>query len=191
MARGPLPASSMSVVNKVDDHLAGLVASDRSRLKELNKKLQIVSQNTDSHLANVEVFLFTARGIHSIARKERATRVKGRGGKMRQRKIDKLEYVIASMEKQRKWFQNYKGQKYSSMQLVFNLVTQQDALNNIELAADMKKDSTSMNAIAALTMVFLPGTFTAVSPTLPSLCVPKTCLADSAIVCAQRWHLPI
>jgi len=49
------------------------------------------------------------------------------------------------------------------MSLVYNLVTQQDAANNIQIAADMKRDSTSMNAIAALTMVFLPGTFTAVS----------------------------
>lgn len=49
------------------------------------------------------------------------------------------------------------------MGLVFNLVTQQDAASNIQLASSMKRDSTSMNAIAALTMVFLPGTFTAVS----------------------------
>lgn len=48
------------------------------------------------------------------------------------------------------------------MSLVFNLVTQQDAANTIEIAADTKRDSTSMNAIAALTMIFLPGTFTAV-----------------------------
>ncbi|RHZ58284.1 hypothetical protein CDV55_106182 [Aspergillus turcosus] len=37
----------------------------------------------------------------------------------------------------------------------------QDAASNIQLAASMKRDSTSMNAIAALTMVFLPETFTA------------------------------
>ena len=48
------------------------------------------------------------------------------------------------------------------MNLVYNLVTQQDAASNIDLAADMKQDSTSMNAIAALTMSFLPGTFTSV-----------------------------
>ena len=48
------------------------------------------------------------------------------------------------------------------MNLVYNLVTQQDALNNLELAAEMKKDSTSMISIAIVTMmVFLPGTFTA------------------------------
>jgi hypothetical protein len=46
--------------------------------------------------------------------------------------------------------------------------TQTDALNNIEIAADMKKDSTSMNAIAGLTMVFLL-TFTAVRASSSSL----------------------
>ncbi|KAJ5616103.1 hypothetical protein N7537_001217 [Penicillium hordei] len=45
------------------------------------------------------------------------------------------------------------------MSLVYNLVTQQDASNNIQIAHSMKQDSTPMNAIAALTMVFLPGTF--------------------------------
>ncbi|KAF2735085.1 hypothetical protein EJ04DRAFT_492412 [Polyplosphaeria fusca] len=150
-----------NVVNQADDILAGVVTSDRSRLKELNKQLQVVSQNVDSHLANVEVFLFTSRAIRTMAQMERDTRPKGRGGKTRQRTLDIIEYVISSMEKQRKWFQNYKGRKDSTMQLVFSLVTQQDALNNIELSSDMKKDSTSMNAIAGLTMVFLPGTFTA------------------------------
>ncbi|KAI9804580.1 MAG: hypothetical protein M1833_006653 [Piccolia ochrophora] len=47
------------------------------------------------------------------------------------------------------------------MSLVYNLVTQQDAANNIQIAIGMKHDSTSMNSIAALTMAFLPGTFTA------------------------------
>jgi hypothetical protein len=67
------------------------------------------------------------------------------------------------MKKQKIWFLNYKQRKDSTMTLVYNLVTQQDASNNIELAADMKRDSTSMNAIAGLTMAFLAGTFTAVS----------------------------
>jgi hypothetical protein len=74
-----------------------------------------------------------------------------------------IRHLIESMEKQHMWFLNYKGRKENTMNLVFHFNTQTDALNNIELAADMKKDSTSMNAIAGLTMVFLPGTFTAVS----------------------------
>ncbi|KAF2462653.1 uncharacterized protein BDR25DRAFT_274255 [Lindgomyces ingoldianus] len=146
-----------SVVNKVDDHLAGLESNDRSKLKQLTKELQIVSQNADSHIANAEVFLFTVRGIRDIATRLHVSEQ----GQIRQRTLDILDFVIRSMEKQQMWFLNYKGRKDSTMRLVFNLVTQQDALNNIELAADMKKDSTSMAAIASLTMVFLPGTFTA------------------------------
>ena len=69
------------------------------------------------------------------------------------------------MKKQKIWFLNYKNRKDSTMALVYNLVTQQDAASNIQLAASMKRDSTSMKAIAALTMAFLPGTFTAVSNT--------------------------
>jgi hypothetical protein len=56
------------------------------------------------------------------------------------------------------------------LQGVLNLVSQHDANVNIELAKDSKRialeskrDSTSMTAIAVVTMFFLPGTFTAVS----------------------------
>lgn len=80
-----------------------------------------------------------------------------------ERAADTIEFVIRSLEKQEMWFLNYKNRKDGMMSLVFNLVTQQDAANGMEIAADTKRDSTSMNAIAALTMVFLPGTFTAVS----------------------------
>jgi hypothetical protein len=52
------------------------------------------------------------------------------------------------------------------MDLVFHFGQQTDNMNNIELGAD---DSTSMNAIVGLTMVFLPGTFTAVRTTIFSL----------------------
>ena len=71
------------------------------------------------------------------------------------------KHALASMEKQHMWFLNYKSRKESVMGLIFHITTQTDALNNIEIASDMKRDSTSMNAIAGLTMVFLPGTFTA------------------------------
>jgi hypothetical protein len=56
--------------------------------------------------------------------------------------------------------------------LVSILVEQQDAASNILLATSMKRDSTSMSAIAALTMVFLPGTFTAVSINDPASPLP-------------------
>ena len=146
-------------INKVDDHLAGLESSDRSKLKDLTKDLQIVSQNADSHIANAEVFLATARAIQKIAKRSSAFVQKR--SRISNRTADAIEYAIASMEKQRRWFWNYKARKDGTMNLVYNLVTQQDALDNLNLATEMKKDSTSMKSIAAVTMVFLPGTFTA------------------------------
>ena len=69
------------------------------------------------------------------------------------------------------WLRNYGDRKDIAMNLVFNLVTQQDAANNIEIAKEMKKDSSSMNGIALLTMMFLPGTFTSVSTSFPKVCL--------------------
>jgi hypothetical protein len=145
-------------VNDVDDHLAGKGQHDRKKLASLLKTLQIVAQNSDSHLANAQIFLFTARAIHKIAAK---LNVSGKD-RIRQRTLDMMQHLIQSMEKQHMWFMNYKGRKESVMDLVFHFGQQSDNLNNIELSADMKRDSTSMNAIAGLTMIFLPGTFTAV-----------------------------
>ncbi|KAF2268765.1 hypothetical protein CC78DRAFT_488149 [Lojkania enalia] len=146
-----------SIVNTVDDHLASIGSADRSKLAESIKNLQIMSQNNDSHLANAKIFLFTARCIRDFAEKLNVSTE----SRTRQRTLDIIHYVISCMEKQLMWFENYKGRKESTMSLVFHFNAQQDALNNIEIASDMKRDSTSMNAIAGLTMVFLPGTFMA------------------------------
>ncbi|EXJ93913.1 hypothetical protein A1O1_02306 [Capronia coronata CBS 617.96] len=145
-------------INKVDDQLAGLQNRDRAQLSELTKQLQVISQNADSHLGNADVCIITATRICQA----HARVYPGRIEPFRHQHVkDSIDYVIESMKKQKIWFLNYKNRKDSTMSLVYNLVTQQDAANNIELAADMKRDSTSMSAIAALTMVFLPGTFTA------------------------------
>ncbi|KAG2014499.1 hypothetical protein GB937_006725 [Aspergillus fischeri] len=146
-------------INKVDDHLAGLETNDRRKLGELTKELQIISQNADSHLGNADVAIITATGIRTAH--ARLHEAMGSPARMFERASDSITYVIESMQKQKIWFLNYKNRKDSTMALVYNLVTQQDAASNIQLAASMKRDSTSMNAIAALTMVFLPGTFIA------------------------------
>lgn len=82
--------------------------------------------------------------------------------------VDTLEYLHSSMDKQKMWLHNYRDRKDIAMSLVFNLVTQQDAANNFSITKAMKRDSSSMNGIALLTMVFLPGTFTSVSGHLVS-----------------------
>lgn len=148
-----------NVVNEVDDHLAGIEQRDRKKLATWLKNIQIMAQSVDSHLANAQVFLYTARGVHEMAiRLEAPT-----NSRLRQRTLDMTGHLITSMEKQHMWFLNYRGRKDVVMNMIFHFNTQEDALNSIELAADMKKDSTSMSAIALLTMVFLPGTFISVS----------------------------
>ena len=147
-------------INKVDDHLAGLEANDRAKLGELTKQLQIISQNADSHIGNADVAIITATAIRN-AHSRLIASLPRPSPFINQRTEDSIAYVIASMEKQKIWFLNYKQRKDSTMSLVFNLVTQQDAANNIQIAHSMKRDSTSMTGIAALTMAFLPATFAA------------------------------
>ncbi|KAK3323070.1 hypothetical protein B0H66DRAFT_219272 [Apodospora peruviana] len=57
----------------------------------------------------------------------------------------------------------------NQLQVVFNLVNQNDASISREIAASAKEDSTSMRAIALMTMFFLPGTFFATLFSVPSL----------------------
>ncbi|OQE46820.1 hypothetical protein PENCOP_c001G05880 [Penicillium coprophilum] len=145
-------------MNKVDDHLTGLEFSDRAKLGDLTKQLQIMSSNADSHIANADVAIITAKAIRDAH--SRLTPSLPRSNPfINQRADGSISYIISSIEKQKIWFLNYKQRKDNAMSLVYNLVTQQDAINNIQIAHSMKQDSTSMNAIAALTMIFLPGTF--------------------------------
>ena len=43
------------------------------------------------------------------------------------------------------------------------MVTQQDSATNVDISYKMSNDSSSMNAITILTLIFLPGTFLSVS----------------------------
>ena len=143
----------------------------RPRLDLLTKELQVISLNADSHVANVAVASANIKSIRVAHQRVHATSKSASGleGQVllmtctsTERTADAIEYLTESLEKQNMWFHNYKARKDNTMGLVYNLVTQQDAANNIGIATEMRKDSSSMNAIAALTMFFLPGTFTAV-----------------------------
>ena len=134
---------------------------NRDQLTELTKSLQIISQQADSHLLNADVAILTARGTYDVQTK--LHNLLSTPVSFWQEAEDAIQYVINSMEKQKMLFLNYKSRKDGTMSLVYNLVTQNDAQNNILLSRSMKRDSASMSAIAALTMVFLPGTFTSVS----------------------------
>ena len=65
---------------------------------------------------------------------------------------------------------------------VFNLVTQQDATISTVIAEETKADGAAMKTIAALTMVFLPGTFLASVFSMPMLDGAKLSLYVAIVV---------
>jgi hypothetical protein len=149
----------------VEEQIGG-GTKDRAELRELTRKLQIISQNADSHIANAGVTIISAKGIQAThAKLHRALESSPRS---MERGADTIEYNINSLKKQKIWFLGYKNRKDGMMSVVFNLVIQQDTANSI----DTKRDNTSMNAITALTMVFLPGAFTVESRYLPLYNLP-------------------
>lgn len=131
-------------------------------------ELQIISKDVNKLLGDVDVACRTlAKFQEAFSRFDeqpaKACFAAVSDQNCRRHLMDTLQYLHTSMDKQKMWLYNYRDRKDIAMSLVFNLVTQQDATNNIEIAKDMKRDSSSMNWIALLTMLFLPGTFTSVS----------------------------
>lgn len=148
-------------INKIDHYLSDLENGDRHQLSHFIKQLQYTSYNANAHLNNADVSIITATAIRTIhTRLHEAISCPSR---VYERAANSISHVIESMQKQKIWLLTYKSRQNSTLMLVSILVEQQDAASNILLATSMKQDSTSMSAIAALTMVFLPGTFTAVS----------------------------
>lgn len=117
-----------------------------------------MSQKTSSHIANANVAFINAKETQDF----HEWLHKGYGRKPWHHAGGAIKKILLGTEKQKLWLENYNARKESIMTLVYNLVTQHDAENNILLASDTRRDSTSMKVIAALGMIILPGTFTAV-----------------------------
>lgn len=76
-----------------------------------------------------------------------------------------LSYVVSSWNAQKRWLDSYRARQKVTLRLFSLYRTQLDIFMTLKIAKDIKRDSISMNSIAWLTMVFLPGTFVSVSPT--------------------------
>ena len=81
-----------------------------------------------------------------------------------------IEFLLSRNQIWRRWASNYTIRTQIRINLFFNLASQYDNRTNIEIASNSKKiaeatlkDSSSMITIAAMTMLFLPGTFVSVS----------------------------
>ncbi|KAJ7895474.1 hypothetical protein B0H14DRAFT_3081201 [Mycena olivaceomarginata] len=135
-------------VAQLEDHQTGSVNTNRQELRKRTTALQTTTSSADSLIASAEVAIITVRSIRNTHFKLHEALGSSKG--VTYALGETLEYLLDSFDRNQ-----------SSMGLVYNLVTQDDAANNISIATDMRGDSASMTAIALLTMLFLPATFTA------------------------------
>ncbi|KAK8072128.1 hypothetical protein PG996_005476 [Apiospora saccharicola] len=131
----------------------------RSSLKDMTEQLHKVSQDADSLLVSAEMGSMVAEhGKRSRAILQKEIQTVSTSPFSRSNVGDALEYLVQSLESQKRWLASYRSRKDIAMNLVFNLVTQQDSETGTEIARDTKADSASMKVIAVLTMIFLPAT---------------------------------
>ncbi|KAK1832056.1 hypothetical protein QBC39DRAFT_350048 [Podospora conica] len=134
---------------------------DRIMLESITKQLHFVSQAADTGIASAHMAIKVAETMldaHSrlvMASEEQA----GPAGVFIRDTDTTLKYIRDSFHCQKDWLTTYKARKDTAMNFVFNIVTQQDSATNVDISYKMSNDSSSMNAITILTLIFLPGTF--------------------------------
>ncbi|KAK5997632.1 hypothetical protein PT974_02996 [Cladobotryum mycophilum] len=136
-------------------------SESRAMLEKITKQLHLVSQTADSGIANAHMSIklcekmLTAHATYCMGPRpiNLPKTVRETHGA--------LEYIRDSFYCQRDWLTTYKARKDTAMNFVFNMVTQQDTATNMDISYKMSRDSSSMNVITIITMIFLPGTFAA------------------------------
>lgn len=89
--------------------------------------------------------------------------------------LESMEFLLSRNRIWKRWVANYTTRTTIRIDLFFNIANQNDNRINIDIAStskriaeEAKRDSSSMITIAAMTMLFLPGTFVSVSTLLPN-----------------------
>ncbi|KAK4464440.1 hypothetical protein QBC42DRAFT_295082 [Cladorrhinum samala] len=145
-------------------------SSDRAMLENITRELHSVSQTADTGIANAHMSIKIAERMleaHSAfmmmttggADLDDGSQKEGPAQIFIRDTHNALEYVRNSFYCQKDWLSSYKARKDTAMNFVFNVVTQHDSATNVEISYRMAQDSSSMNAVTILTLIFLPGTF--------------------------------
>jgi hypothetical protein len=147
------------VLDEVDDYAAQKREHRKRRvLEEATIGLHDISQDIDSTIAALDMSqALTDRLLEAQASYSKL--LDNSTSKPSLQTRDAITYLSHSTASQRRWLLSYKSRKDIAMNLVFNLVTQQDAASAQATALSAQADASSMKAIAALTMLFLPATF--------------------------------
>ncbi|VUC27343.1 unnamed protein product [Clonostachys rosea] len=157
----------------------------RSQLQRITIELHQVSQMLNTGLASAQSSMrLSEKFVQAHALFCERTK-QGSPGTSISRTQSAFQYVKDAFEYHNSWLKSYKTRKETAMNFVFNMVTQQDSSTNLTMSHRMSEDSSSMHSITILTMIFLPGTFTA---TLFSTVAFRASDAGDAEITA--WLLP-
>jgi hypothetical protein len=128
---------------------------DRNTMKSLTFKLHQISQDADSLIQSADTGIALMDSLRLA--QERLVYFSGyRERQAHSQSINAADYLKKGIEARKRWLQGAKSRKETAMSLVYNLVSQKEAGTNMGIAQDTRNDSSSMKAIAALTMIFLP-----------------------------------
>jgi hypothetical protein len=124
-------------------------------MRSLTFKLQQISQDADSLIQSADIGIDLMDSLR-LAQERFVYFWMCREGAKYPQSINAAAYLKKGIEARKRWLLGAKSRKDTAMNLVYNIVGQKEAETNMGIAQDTRKDSHSMKAIAALTMVFLP-----------------------------------
>ncbi|KIW08396.1 uncharacterized protein PV09_01308 [Verruconis gallopava] len=134
--------------------------NQRAVLEGATVKLHNVSQDIDSTMAGLDMATMIAENLLMALERSKST-LGVQYTVSQEQTAQAASYLARSHASQKRWLLSWKSRKDIAMNLVYNLVTQQDAASSNATALLAQADGNAMKAIAALTMVFLPATFMA------------------------------
>lgn len=137
-------------LDKVDDCAKG--AFDRDSLKSLTFRLHRISQDVDFLVSSTDIGITMLESM--MTAQSRLLVMQGEPAEAPSHSTS--AYLKKAFESRKRWLRGARQRKETAMNLVYNLVAQQDIETNMEIARDTRRDSSSMKAIAILTMIFLP-----------------------------------
>ncbi|PTB70809.1 hypothetical protein BBK36DRAFT_1108044 [Trichoderma citrinoviride] len=126
-------------------------------LHALAREWHILARNLSDYAALLEFFKSAASRYHTLsATHHGSTTPNGAmlGGS--------LEYLVSSCQSLTYLVSDYSGRTKTRIDLLYHLANQAESQSTRELAELARQDSAAMLTIAAVTLLFLPGTFIAV-----------------------------
>ncbi len=144
-----------AAIDRVDE--AHRPRYNRNDLESVTFELHQVSQDADSLIQSTDIAISIAESI-SVAQRILQTESKALSRQQIKLSQNSGRHLVKAFKARKRWLLAAKSRKDTTMNFVYNIVSQKEAETSLAIARDTKNDSSSMKAIACLTMVFLPAT---------------------------------